>query len=172
MRTRAFAPACLCLSLALPSAAEATERFLDPFAYCAAVGDADAPAAPYDGPALPQAVLEATVSLGLVSADAPSEFREHTAWRCMDGKVWLCSFGANIPCDARARTSREPTPGMARFCEEHPGEAAIPAYAAGRDTLYAWRCDGSAPVLLREVMKADSRGFLAGFWHEVPAPAP
>ncbi|MGE0485959.1 MAG: hypothetical protein AB7Q81_17560 [Gammaproteobacteria bacterium] len=48
--------------IALPSTAlagAATTSYEDPFAYCATVHDADAPAPPYRGPALPPAVIDA-----------------------------------------------------------------------------------------------------------------
>ena len=159
----------LLLGLALPAAAEA--GFTDPFADCAAVGDVDAPDARFTGPAVPGAVSEGTVRLGLVAADAPQEFREHTAWRCMGGRVWICSFGANIPCNDRARTSKAPTKGMIAFCEENTGSSLVPAFATGRDTVYEWRCNGREPAIVRVVAKPDARGFLAEFWHELPAPS-
>lgn len=159
----------LALFSALPAAAE--DRFNDPFAYCAAVGHVDAPDARWAGPALPQAVADGTVRLGLVSADAPPEIREHTAWRCMGGKVWLCAFGANLPCNDRARTSKAPTKGMIAFCEEHAGSDFIPAFATGRDTVYEWRCDGKTPTIVRVVGKPDARGFLSAYWHLLPPTA-
>src|SRR5262245_13157192 len=85
-------------------------RYDDPFAYCAAVGNVDAPDARYAGPVMPVAIAEGLRRAFRAPADAPLEmFTRSSFWRCMDGKVYACSVGANLPCQARADTDRTPS---------------------------------------------------------------
>lgn len=143
------------------------EAFTDPFAYCAAVGTVDAPDGRYAGPRLPQPIVDGLLRLQLVMADAPSEIIGHAAWRCMEGKVLACHFGNNIPCLEKADTGRTPTFAMREFCAADPASEVIPAYVTGRATVYQWRCTGGAPVIVKQLLTPDPRGFLAEFWHEV-----
>lgn len=144
------------------------QRFDDPFAYCAAVGTIDAPDARYVGPEMPD-----TVALGLKTAlgmppSAPLEpFREHSIWRCMAGKVYACTFGANLPCREKADTNLSPTPAMSAFCRDNPGAEAIPMVVTGRATVYAWRCQNGDPAIERQITEPDSSGFLANVWYEI-----
>jgi hypothetical protein len=154
-----------------PRRAIAAEAFTDPFAYCRAVGDIDAPDARYTGPKMPAAIAE-----GLKKAfDAPGmarmePFEENSVWRCMNGKVYACNVGANIPCSEKADTSREPSGGMVDFCKNNPTLDFIPAFVTGRRTVYLWSCTEAKPVIVREYTKPDARGFLANAWHEISPP--
>jgi hypothetical protein len=140
-----------------------SERFGDPVVYCAAVGNIDAPDERWDGPPVPPSVAEAlSTQLGV-----PPIEPDRVAWRCMGGRVYACTVGANIPCDARADTGEEPTEGMVNFCEEQPGAEVIPAYAAGRETVYAWRCNGPEPAISAQLFTPDPRGFDPNVWYQV-----
>jgi putative hemolysin len=157
-------------SCSVTLAAQAMEG-VDPFAYCASVGDVDLLYPPYKGPALPDAVVKGLISLGVVSADAPAEFQRHAVWRCMDGQVVACHFGANLPCLEKADTSRVPSAEMAGFCAAEPAAAAIPAAVTGRATVYAWGCRAGKPAVLSQLFHPDARGFLAELWHPLPRPS-
>jgi hypothetical protein len=141
--------------------------YSDPFAYCAAVGTVDAPEGRYNGPALPDAVVQGLIQLGVVSADAPAEFQKHMVWRCMDGQVWICHFGANLPCQEKADTSQVPTSAMEDFCKENSTAAGIPAIVTGRATVYEWQCSAGKPKVARQVFQVDPQGYLADFWYEL-----
>jgi hypothetical protein len=152
-------------------AAAAEESFTDPFAYCRAVGDLDAPDARYTGPKMPTAIAE-----GLQKAfNAPGSkrlepFEENSVWRCMGGKVYACNIGANIPCNEKADTSRTPSKAMVDLCKANRSVDYIPAYVAGRATVYLWSCTDNQPVIVREFTKPDARGFLTNAWHEISPP--
>lgn len=150
-----------------PGAVTGGESFSDPFAYCTAVGTIDAPDGRYTGPGIPDAVVQALIQQEIVAADAPSEFQQSAVWRCMDGKVWACHFGANLPCQEKADLSREPTPEMEDFCRTEPDAEFIPAAAAGRATVYEWKCTAGKPEVVRQVLQADAQGYLADFWYEL-----
>ena len=146
---------------------EAPASYTDPFAYCAAVGTVDAPDARYTGEAMPAAVVEALVRQGVVAADAPPEFQANAVWRCMDGQVWACHFGANLPCQERADTSETPTAEMEAFCQDNRSAEVIPAAVTGRATVYEWKCSEGKPAVVKQVLTSDAQGFLADFWFEL-----
>jgi hypothetical protein len=149
------------------SACGATQ-YTDPFAYCAAVGTVDAPDARYTGPKTPEAIVRGLMKAMDLPADAPSEpLARLTTWRCMSGKVYACNFGANIPCQEKADTSRAPSAAMNDFCKANPASDFIPVAVTGRATVYAWRCANGAPAIEKELTKPDTQGFLTMFWYEV-----
>lgn len=150
------------------AACTAEQRFDDPFAYCAAVGTIDAPDARYAGPAMPDSIAGGLKAALGGSEDAPPAwFREGSTWRCMGGKVYACTIGANLPCSEKADTSRSPTAAMTAFCRDDPGADGIPMVATGRATVYAWRCAGDAPVIERRLTEPDASGYLANVWYEI-----
>ncbi len=143
----------------------------DPFAYCAAVVTADRPGPPYDGPAVPPGVVEGLRRALNLAPDMPGDLiARGTRWRCMEGAVYGCFVGANLPCSEKADESRVPSPAMNDFCEENPGSEAIPMAVTGRATVYAWRCRDGGPEILRRVAEADPRGFIAKVWHRLAPP--
>jgi hypothetical protein len=96
------------------SASQAT--FTNPIAYCAALGTIDAPDSRYTGPKVPDVVAQGLKKAFGAPADAPLDpFLHHTFWRCMDGQVYACTVGANLPCQERADVSQRPTQGMTDF---------------------------------------------------------
>ena len=143
-------------------------QYNDPFAYCAAVGTVDSPDEQYNGPQMPDAVVQGMIKQGIVTADAPLEFQKSAVWRCMDGQVWVCHFGANLPCQEKADTSQVPSSAMEDFCEANPAAESIPAVVTGRATVYEWGCSEGKPVVVRQVFQVDPRGYLADFWYELP----
>ena len=151
---------------AVPSAADAA----DPFAYCAALGTVDEPGAPFEaGAGFPDILVKAIVDLGLVSPDAPPEFAKNAVWRCLNGQVLVCHFGANLPCLEKADTNQTPAPPLDDFCRDNPAAEFIPAVVTGRATVYTWRCADGAPTIVDPVFTPDERGFLSEFWYVAPA---
>jgi hypothetical protein len=139
----------------------------DPFAYCAAVGTVDAPDTRYEGPAIPDAIIEGMIRQGIVTADAPPDFQDNAVWRCMDGQVWVCHFGANLPCQEKADNSQVATQAMQEFCQANPAAEIIPAAVTGRATVYEWKCSEGQPVADRQIHQSDPQGYLADFWVEL-----
>jgi hypothetical protein len=151
----------------LSSAAEPGPSYADPVAYCAAVGTIDHPDARYTGEAVPDWMARSLIQATGASPTAPLSVFRHAEWRCAEGRVMACSYGANIPCDQKADTRRRPSQGSRAFCAEHPGAGVIPAYATGHATIYEWRCKGIEPVIARQVLQVDAQGYPAPFWHDV-----
>jgi hypothetical protein len=151
-------------------AERAPRSYGDPFAYCAAVGTIDAPDRRYVGPPVPDAIALALKTEFGAPEDAPLEsFVRGTSWRCFRGQVLACNVGANLPCQGHADISRSPSQGMRSFCLDSPGAEVVPHYAAGT-SVYEWRCAAKTPQIVRQVGKADQRGFVAGIWHRIPPP--
>jgi hypothetical protein len=142
--------------------------FTDPFAYCAALSTIDAPDSRYTGPQVPEVVAQGLKKAFGAPTDAPLEpFLHNTFWRCMDGQVYACTVGANLPCQERADMSRRPTEGMINFCKADPHAEVIPAVATGRATVYEWKCANGVPVVVRQLAQPDARGFVSHIWYAI-----
>ncbi len=153
---------------AMKDAATPVTTYQDPFAYCAAVGTLDAPDARYTGSPVPESIARGLQKAFDVPASAPLEpFVSNSFWRCMDGKVYACNVGANLPCQAKADTSRTPSAAVTDYCHSNPGSDFIPMVVTGRETIYEWRCDASTPAIVREMTQPDARGFLSNVWYEM-----
>ncbi|HYF94913.1 MAG TPA: hypothetical protein VD969_22085 [Symbiobacteriaceae bacterium] len=154
-----------------PHAAAAPQTYTDPFAYCAAVGNVDAPDARWAGERVPLVIARGLQKAFRIPGDTvPDHFIRGTHWRCMGGEVYACNVGANIPCMSRAETSRTPTEGMVLYCRENPDSPFIPMYVRDRANIYDWRCMGGAPVIIRKVTDPDARGFLSNIWYQIAPP--
>jgi hypothetical protein len=150
--------------------ATAESTFDDPFAYCAAVGTMDIPDERYTGEELPVVIAEGIRAAYNAEDVALEVYQRSTFWRCMDGKVYACNVGANLPCETKADVSREPTEAMIDFCKENVGADFIPAVVTGRATVYNWRCDDSEPVVAEQHTEVDSQGYLEFVWYELTLP--
>ena len=163
--TATTAPTTAPTATTVPTATQAA-TFSDPFAYCAAVGTVDEPDARYVGPKMPDVIVKGVMKASGASADAPVElFAKGSFWRCMNGKVYACTVGANLPCTAKADTSRTPTAAETEFCTANPNADVVPAAVTGRETVYEWRCKDGAPEIVRQVFTPDARGFISDFWY-------
>lgn len=140
----------------------------DPFAYCAQVGTIDAPDARYSGERVPTSIAEGIRRASGGAPSAPLEvFVRGTSWRCMDGKVFACTVGANLPCGEKADASRTPSAAVIEFCRTNPDAAVVPAAVTGRATVYQWRCAGPDASIVRQIFEADPRGFIGNVWYEI-----
>ncbi|MFI5013533.1 MAG: hypothetical protein ACHQAY_14415 [Hyphomicrobiales bacterium] len=101
-------------------------------------------------------------AIGLFGGDDEAFIRKSTVYRCMNGQVWLCNYGANLVCD-KANIGRR-NPGVAQWCKEHPGSPDVPMAASGHDTIYSWTCAGTKARIAGVASKVDERGYLADNW--------
>lgn len=148
-----------------PTSTAQGTTYTDPFAYCAAVGTIDAPDARYVGPKVPEAIARGLQAATQAAPDAPLDrFITGNSWRCMDGKVYACTVGANLPCEEKVDTSQIPTPAMTNFCQTNPN-GNIPAFVTGRATVYAWECRNGVATPGRQGWQMDARGFIANIWY-------
>jgi hypothetical protein len=173
---RAVLGAAALVALAAPlraGVALTDEHFDDPFVYCAAVGTIDAPDARYTGPALPEAVARGLQAALDLPAAAPLEpLLRNAIWRCMDGKVYACTIGANLPCAEKADTRTAPSAAVREFCQENPGADVIPMAVSGRATVFEWRCADARPTIVRQLAQPDAAGYLANIWYPIERATP
>jgi hypothetical protein len=156
-----------CASTPEASVSPTPATYTDPFAYCATVGTVDAPDARYTGEKMPEAVAKG-LQVALNAPDTPIDVLTNgSVWRCMDGSVYACFVGANLPCEAKADTERTPTQAEKDFCAENPNSDFIPMVVTGRETVYEWRCSNGVPEIVRQFDEPDARGFLSSIWYEI-----
>jgi hypothetical protein len=148
---------------------QAGETYADPFSFCTAAGTIDKPDARYTGEQVPDTIIQGYIkSAGLQNSTEPSDqFKKSTIWRCMDGSVYACNFGANLPCDSQANTDKNPTQAMADFCKENANSDFIPMAVTGHTTIYSWRCNNDKPEVDKQINHADSSGFIAEIWYKI-----
>ena len=142
----------------------------DPAPYCAAIRTIGKPDARYRGPAVPDWMAQALKRAEHSPDDTPLDVFKHAAWRCADGRVLACFYGANLPCGEKADTSRKPGKGTVTYCRENPDDDVVPAYVTGRRTVYEWRCRAGNPAIVRRLERVDKQGFAARYWHVVTPP--
>jgi hypothetical protein len=144
----------------------------EPWAYCRAEGTVDAPDParldPEASAALLGRVREAFDVSELVSEDLMAAW---TIWRCMDGQVWACAVGANLPCSERADTERSPSEPIEQFCRDQPNAESVPAVVTGRATVYSWRCVDGRGEAVSQWTTPDARGFHSEIWQQIDPPA-
>ena len=92
----------------------------------------------------------------------PADAARMTSYRCFEGRVLLCTVGANLPC-GKANVSRT-LPGADAYCRDNPDAAVIPAFATGHDTVFEWRCSGRKATVVKQIAQVDARGFVQEFW--------
>jgi len=135
-----------------PAAAGPVE---DALAYCRSVGDNNMINA------VPPDMLEQTAKkLGVT---LPANEPARAVWRCMDGAVMVCIAGGRRFC-GRADTQVVPSPEARTYCHDNPSAVEVPSWATGRDTIFAWRCEGPEPIVSGAVRSVDKRGFVKEYW--------
>ena len=150
-----------------PDPTQAT--YTDPFAYCSAVGTIDKPDSHYTGEPLPAGILQGYLkAAGLENNGEPLEMlQKSTIWRCMNASVYVCNFGANLPCDSKANTDKNPTQAMQDFCKANPAAEFIPMSVTGHATIYSWGCVNATPKLLAQNEQIDAAGYIAQIWYKL-----
>ncbi len=157
------------LATTAPTIVPTAGAFTDPFAYCAAVGNIDKPDARYTGPQVPDAIINGfKKAAGLESSTEPLDMlQKSTIWRCMDSKVYVCNFGANLPCDSKANTDKTPTQAMNDYCKANPNSDFLPMAVTGHDTVYSWRCTQDTAAVVNQVANVDAAGYIKEIWYPV-----
>jgi hypothetical protein len=138
--------------------AQTAPTYSDPILYCKAVGTIGKPDARYTGPKLPAWMAE--------KLNMQPDQAKLMEWRCANGVVLACQYGANIPCDSKAMTSKEPTQAIIDYCRQNADSQFVPMYVTGHDTSVSWACHGSRPVVIRSA-RVDAQGYQEDFWQKV-----
>jgi hypothetical protein len=160
-----------CVPAATQISANSAASFSDPFTYCTAVGTIDQPDTRYTGPKVPESIAQGLKKASGAAADAPLEpFTNGSFWRCVDGKVYACFVGANLPCDSKANTDKTPTQAENEYCTANSSSDFIPAAVTGHETIYAWACKEGKPVIDKQVFHVDARGYIQEIWYPISKP--
>ena len=134
------------------------QTYTNPVDYCKAVGTIDKPDSHYTGPKLPTWMAH---ELNL----KPSQGKM-MEWRCANGAVLACLYGANIPCDSKANTSQKPTQPIADYCKQNPGSTFVPMVVTGHETSVSWACHGTQPIVINTA-PTDAQGYVKAYWKPV-----
>jgi len=127
-----------------------------PHAYCARVGNDDRLRTP---PASLEGALKRLFNISGKYA------LESSYYRCADGKVMLCTVGANLPCGKADMSTMLPQADA--WCRDNPNSTFIPMAVTGHDTPYNWRCAGRKAKAGAPVAKIDAKGFFVDNWKEL-----
>jgi hypothetical protein len=139
----------------------------DPFDYCGRVGTSDHVfGAGGDPSGATGRVLQPYLRAALELPEGSMLPAGTVFWRCMQGKVYVCAVGANLPCGSKADRARRNS-GAANYCRDNPTAIDVPAFATGRETIYSWRCVDGKAVPGAPIADLDRRGFRRDIWHVV-----
>lgn len=151
-----------------PTGPQAT--YTDPFAYCSAVGTIDTPDSRYVGEPVPLIIIQGFLkAAGLQNNGEPVDIlRAGTLWRCMGNAVYVCNVGANLPCDSKADTNKNPTQAMQGFCKTNPNADFLPMSVTGHSTIYSWHCARDNAEVLDQIDQVDVAGYITNIWYKLP----
>ncbi len=135
-----------------------TEQYNDPVSYCQAVGAINKPDWRYSGPKLPVWMAR--------DLNLKPQQGNMMEWRCGNGSVMACVYGANIPCDSKANTSQTPTPAVTNYCKHNKDSSFVPKNVTGHDSAVSWACHDATPVVIG-VDPTDPQGYASSYWHKV-----
>ena len=166
VEAQALAPTATPTPVMPKSAATATIGYTDPWDYCAAVQTIDAPDERYLGESMPHAIVVGFNETSEAPGEIPEWLPRTMSWRCMEGKVYACSVGANLPCDEKANTSQEPSEAAKEFCKDNPDFPAVKQ----KSSIYSWSCVNGTMQRGPQWTEADAAGFLAKIWYEIKRP--
>jgi hypothetical protein len=156
------------VATAIPSVTSTPQKetYSDPFVYCQAAVNQDAPDKTYAGPKMPAEIVQALQKVYKAPTDTPAEvYNNGSSWRCMDGKVYACFVGANLPCQSKANSEKTPNAEVVDFCKSHSDSEFIPAAVTGHDTIYEWRCNKDVPETTAQLFHVDGRGYISEIWY-------
>ena len=150
-----FSAMVLTIFMSLPAFAE---NYSGPVQYCRAVGTIDKPDARYTGPKLPKWMAR-KLNLNLNQEN-------QMEWRCANGAVMACLYGANIPCNSKANTNSQPSSAVRDYCQQNPDSSSIPAVVTGHETNVSWACRGEQPYVTNTA-ELDAQGYVKAYWQVV-----
>ena len=84
-----------------------------------------------------------------------------TVFRCAEGHVLVCSYGANLPC-GKANSDRD-LPAAEAWCRDHPNADLVPRFAIPWGNAYNWGPADGTPKVIAQIEDIDPRGFVAHY---------
>jgi hypothetical protein len=83
-------------------------------------------------------------------------------WRCMDGRVLVCSDSADGDWCSKKDASRIPSALLRQACREEPNKTSF-SFAEGHYSAFDWRCKEGVPVIFQRYV-LDRRDFFKTSW--------
>lgn len=93
------------------------------------------------------------------------QVQELTMARRMDGHIYACFVGANLPCGKADITTHQPA--ISTWCHENPHADFVPAYITGHDSAYTWRCTKGQADIIPPSAGLDAQGYFTEYWRRV-----
>jgi len=91
-----------------------------------------------------------------------SRLDEQLSWRCMNGRVLVCSDSADGDWCSKKDASRTPSSLLRQACREEPDKASFD-FAAAHYSAFDWRCKKGVPVISQSYA-LDARDFFKASW--------
>lgn len=114
---------------------------------------------------LPAALTQKVVKAFHLHDIKPKDVQQLTVARCMDGHIYACFVGANLPC-GKADTSTN-NPAITAWCKDNSQSDFVPAYVTGHDSAYNWRCTNGQANIQPPSAVLDARGFFVAYWRRI-----
>ena len=156
----AKAPTAPVVKQAMPSTS--TPRiatFRDPAAYCLVNLNIDEPGSTYIGQPVPGWVSSAWGGASTASANTLQSRAFN--WRCMGGRVLVCSSAVGQSDCSKPVDERSPSPEILQFCSGKR-KATVPPEMAG-NAMPIWACKDSKPTITGYRAGLDERGYFFNF---------
>ena len=160
----AKAPTAPVVKQAMPSTS--TPRiatFRDPAAYCLVNLNIDEPGSTYIGQPVPGWVSSAWGGASTASANTLQSRAFN--WRCMGGRVLVCSSAVGQSDCSKPVDERSPSPEILQFCSGKR-KATVPPEMAG-NAMPIWACKDSKPTITGYRAGLDERGYFSTLWRDV-----
>lgn len=150
--------------------------YSNPFDYCAGVGDAPGPDHRYrgepDGGRIPELRIAFFRAIAKANdrplpTDSSVATNSTIPWRCMNGYVWGCYWGANTPC-SQANLNNEPTTRLQDWCRTSTEQP--PASENSSASIYRWECRSGVAVNAGQYRTVDRAGYINGLWFALEMP--
>ena len=137
--------------------------FREPATYCSVNPNIDEPGSTYVGQPVPGWVSSAWA--GDSKASAGTMQNRAFNWRCMGGRVLVCSNAVGQSDCGKPIDERSPSPEMLQFCSGKR-KAAVAQDLVG-NALPIWVCRDGKPVITGYRTGLDERGYFSAQWRDV-----
>lgn len=114
---------------------------------------------------LPSALVPAVEKAFDLHDMTPMQVQQLTLTRKMNGHVYACFVGANLPCGKADIATHQPA--ITKWCSQNPNADFVPAYVTGHETAYIWRCTKGQADIIPPSAGLDTQGYFTDYWRRV-----